>query len=85
MTQNSTLDRRTLLALATGAAIAPRIASAQSVALRPNLPGPYDLVINNGRAMVLGVFTKSSSTPPADRDRVIAETGRSLYDHFARS
>jgi N-acyl-D-glutamate deacylase len=25
--------------------------AAQSVALRPNLPGPYDLVINGGRAI----------------------------------
>jgi N-acyl-D-glutamate deacylase len=46
------LDRRTLLALAAGAAVTPRLAVAQqAVALRPNLPGPYDLVITGGRAI----------------------------------
>jgi hypothetical protein len=37
----------------------------------------------DGGRMVLAVFTKSSSTPVADRDRAIAETGLALYDHFA--
>jgi hypothetical protein len=32
---------------------------------------------------VLAVFTKSSATPVAGRDRAIAETARMLYDHFA--
>lgn len=43
------IDRRTLLAMgAAAAAVAPAVARAQGVALRPNEPGPYDLVIEGG-------------------------------------
>ena len=46
------LDRRTLLAMAAAAAVAaPQVTQAQSVALRPNLPGPYDLVLAGGRVI----------------------------------
>jgi len=41
------------------------------------------VTLPDGGRMVLAVFTKSSSTPVADRDRAIAETARSLYDHFS--
>jgi beta-lactamase class A len=41
------------------------------------------VTLPDGGRMVLAVFTKSSSTPVADRDRAIAETARVLYDHFA--
>jgi beta-lactamase class A len=40
------------------------------------------VTLPDGGRMVLAVFTKSSSTPGADRDRAIAETARSLFDHF---
>jgi beta-lactamase class A len=39
------------------------------------------VTLPDGGRMVLAVFTKSSSTPPADRERAIAETARSLYEH----
>jgi len=41
------------------------------------------VTLPDGGRMVLAVFTKSSSTPPTDRERAIAETARVLYDHFA--
>jgi beta-lactamase class A len=41
------------------------------------------VTLPDGGRMVLAVFTKSSSTPVADRDRAIAKTARGLYDHFA--
>jgi beta-lactamase class A len=41
------------------------------------------VTLADGGPMVLTVFTKSSSTPVADRERAIAETARSLYDHFS--
>jgi len=41
------------------------------------------VTLPDGGRMALAVFTKSSSTPVADRDRAIAETARALYDHFA--
>jgi beta-lactamase class A len=41
------------------------------------------VTLPDGGRMVLAVFTKSSSTPVADRERAIAETPRSLYDHFS--
>ena len=40
------------------------------------------VTVPDGRRMVLVVFTRSSKTPPADRDRAIAETARTLHDHF---
>jgi beta-lactamase class A len=41
------------------------------------------VTLPDGGRMVLAVFTKSSATPVAGRDRANAETARSLYDHFA--
>lgn len=40
------------------------------------------VTLPDGGRMVLAVFTKSSSTPMADRDRAIAETARVLFEHF---
>jgi beta-lactamase class A len=37
----------------------------------------------DGGRTELAVFTTSSSTPVADRERAIAETARAAYDHFA--
>lgn len=47
----SQIDRRTLLALAAGATVSPKALAAQPVAVRPNLEGPYDVVILNGRVI----------------------------------
>jgi len=49
---NFTIDRRALLAIgALSAAVAPLKAVAQTSVSTPNEPGPYDLVITNGRIM----------------------------------
>jgi beta-lactamase class A len=37
----------------------------------------------DGRRFAIVVFTKSSDTPPADRDRAVAEVARTLYDYFS--
>ncbi len=36
-----------------------------------------------GEEFVIVVFSKSSTTPPADRERAVAEVARTLYDFFA--
>jgi len=36
----------------------------------------------DGRRFAIAVFTKSSTTPEADRDRAIAEISRTLYDFY---
>lgn len=41
------------------------------------------VTLPDGRRMIIAVFTKSSTTPPADQDRAIAETARTLYDYYA--
>jgi len=40
------------------------------------------VTLPDGGRMVLAVFTNSSSTPVADRERAIAETACALYDHI---
>jgi beta-lactamase class A len=37
----------------------------------------------DGRRFAIAIFTKSSTTPPADRARAVAETARILYDYYA--
>lgn len=37
----------------------------------------------NGGEFTIVVFSKSSNTPPADRERAVAEVARTLYDFFA--
>lgn len=39
--------------------------------------------LSDGRRFAIVVFTKSSDTPLADRDRAIAEVSRTLYDYFS--
>jgi len=41
------------------------------------------VTLPDGRRFAVAIFTKSSTTPPADRDRAVAETARVLYDFFA--
>ena len=41
------------------------------------------VTLPDGRRFAVAIFTKSSTTPPADRDRAVAETARILYDFFA--
>jgi beta-lactamase class A len=41
------------------------------------------VTLPDGRRMIIAVFTKSSTTPPVDQDRAIAETARTLYDYYA--
>lgn len=43
------------------------------------------ITLPDGRRFAVVVFTKSSDTPLADRDRAIAEVARSLYDYFSAS
>ena len=40
------------------------------------------ITLPDGRRFAIAVFTKSSETPVADRDRAIAEAARTLYDYF---
>ncbi len=40
------------------------------------------VTLPDGRRFAVAVFTNSSATPVADRDRAIAEIARSLYDYF---
>jgi beta-lactamase class A len=40
------------------------------------------ITLPDGRRFAIAVFTKSSETSEADRDRAIAEVARSLYDYF---
>ena len=40
------------------------------------------VTLPDGRRFAVAVFTNSSATPAADRDRAIAEIARSLYDYF---
>jgi beta-lactamase class A len=41
------------------------------------------VTLPDGRRFAVAIFTKGSTTPPADRDRAVAETARILYDFFA--
>ncbi len=41
------------------------------------------ITLPDDRRFAIVVFTKSSDTPPADRDRAVAEVARSLYDYFS--
>lgn len=40
------------------------------------------ITLPDGRRFAIAVFTRSSQTPEASRDRAIAEVARSLYDYF---
>jgi beta-lactamase class A len=40
------------------------------------------ITLPDGRRFAIVVFTNSSATPVADRDRAIAEIARSLFDYF---
>jgi len=40
------------------------------------------VTLPDGRRFAIAVFTKSSTTPDADRDRAIAEVSRTLYDFY---
>jgi len=40
------------------------------------------ITLPDGRRFAIAVFTNSSTTPEADRDRAIAEVSRSLYDFY---
>ncbi|MGX9353488.1 class A beta-lactamase (plasmid) [Shimia sp. W99] len=40
------------------------------------------ITLPDGRRFAIAVFTKSSETSEADRDRAIAEVARSLFDYF---
>ncbi len=40
------------------------------------------ITLPDGRRFAIAVFTNSSATPEADRDRAIAEVARSLFDYF---
>jgi len=41
------------------------------------------ITLADGRRLAIAVFTKGSDTPPADRDRAIAEVARTLYEVFS--
>ena len=41
------------------------------------------VTLPDGRRFAVAIFTKGSTTPPADRDRAVAETARVLYDFYA--
>ncbi len=41
------------------------------------------VTLPDGRRFAVAILTKGSTTPPADRDRAVAETARVLYDFFA--
>jgi beta-lactamase class A len=40
------------------------------------------ITLPDGRRIAIAVFTNSSETPEADRDRAIAEISRMVFDHF---
>lgn len=40
------------------------------------------ITLPDGHRFAIVVFTRGSDTPPADRDRAIAEVARTLYDYF---
>ncbi len=40
------------------------------------------ITLPDGRRLAIAVFTNSSKTSEADRERAIAEIGRMLFDHF---
>jgi beta-lactamase class A len=40
------------------------------------------VTLPNGHRFAIVIFTASSDTPLADRDRAVAEVARTLYDHF---
>jgi len=40
------------------------------------------VTLPDGRRFAVAIFTMGSTTPPADRDRAVAETARVLYDFF---
>ena len=40
------------------------------------------ITLPDGRRFAIAVFTNSSETPAADRDRAIAEVARALYDFY---
>ena len=40
------------------------------------------ITLPDGRRFAIAVFTKSSETSEAERDRAIAEVSRSLFDYF---
>ncbi len=41
------------------------------------------VTLPDGRRFAIVIFTKSSDTPPSDRDRAVAEVARTLYDYFS--
>jgi beta-lactamase class A len=41
------------------------------------------VTLPDGRRFAIVIFTGSSDTPLADRDRAVAEVARTLYDYFA--
>jgi len=41
------------------------------------------VTLPDGRRFAIAIFTSSSTTPPPDRDRAVAEAARTLYDFFA--
>jgi heat shock protein HslJ len=43
------------------------------------------VTLPDGRRFAIAIFTASSDTPLADRDRAVAEVARTLYDYFATS
>ena len=40
------------------------------------------VTLPDGRRFAIAVYTNSSKTPVADRDRAIAEIARALFDYF---
>jgi len=43
------------------------------------------ITLPDGRRLAIAVFTKSSETPPMDRDKAIAEAARAIYQYFAEN
>ena len=41
------------------------------------------VTLPDGRRFAIAIFTASSDTPLADRERAVAEVARTLYDYFA--
>ena len=41
------------------------------------------VTLPDGRRFAIAIYTASSDTPMADRDRAVAEVARTLYDYFA--
>jgi beta-lactamase class A len=40
------------------------------------------VTLPDGRRFAIAVFTKSSTTPDADRSRAVAEVSRTLFDFY---